>query len=60
LSETTKVRTTLRPDEELEVGPQELTDLRAQGLLLEDSAPQGGDVRRPAEQRVAVANEEGK
>lgn len=36
MSELTKVRTTMRPDEEIEVGPQELLDLKRQGLLVED------------------------
>ncbi len=33
-----KVRTTFRPDEELEVGPAEYLDLKRQGLLVEDEA----------------------
>lgn len=33
------VRTTIQPDTELEVSEQEATDLRRQGLLVEDEAP---------------------
>lgn len=33
------VRTTMRPDEEIEVGDAEYTDLHRQGLLIEDPAP---------------------
>lgn len=33
------VRTTMRPDQEIEVGDAEYTDLQRQGLLLEDPAP---------------------
>ncbi len=36
---TEKVRTTMRPHEELEVSPEEATDLRRQGLLYEEEAP---------------------
>ncbi|MGW5175905.1 hypothetical protein ACWERY_16275 [Streptomyces sp. NPDC004082] len=35
---TRKVRTTMRPDEEIEVGDAEYTDLQRQGLLVEDDA----------------------
>jgi hypothetical protein len=33
------VRTTMRPDQEIEVGDAEYTDLHRQGLLLEDPTP---------------------
>ncbi len=34
------VRTTMRPDQPIEVGDVEYLDLKRQGLLLEDPAPQ--------------------
>lgn len=36
----TKVRTTMHPDKEYDVGPQELLDLQRQGLLLKDPGDQ--------------------
>ena len=33
------VRTTMRPDQEIEVGDAEYTDLHRQGLLIEDPVP---------------------
>lgn len=33
----TKVRTTMHPDKEYDVGPQELMDLQRQGLLVKDA-----------------------
>lgn len=36
---THTVRTTMRPDEEIEVGDAEYTDLHRQGLLIEDPTP---------------------
>lgn len=33
-----KVRTTMRPDEEIEVGRQEYTDLERQGLLAKNKS----------------------
>lgn len=38
MSETTKVRTTIRPDEEIEVGQAEFLDLKRQGLLVDDDS----------------------
>lgn len=35
----TKVRTTMQPDVEIEVGDAEYLDLKRQGLLAEESAP---------------------
>lgn len=35
-SRTRKVRTTIQPDVDLEVGPEEYLDLKRQGLLVED------------------------
>lgn len=35
-TDLTKVRTTIRPDLTIEVGPKELDDLRAMGLLVDD------------------------
>lgn len=40
---TVKVRTTMRPDRELEVSPQEALDLKRQGFLVEEKA-----AKRPA------------
>lgn len=40
MSDLRKVRTTQRPWLELEVGPQEYADLKAQGLLLDDDRNQ--------------------
>jgi hypothetical protein len=34
-----KVRTTMRPDEEIEVSEHEAGELRSQGLLIEDDKP---------------------
>lgn len=33
----TKVRVTMHPDKEYDVGPQELLDLQRQGLVLKDT-----------------------
>lgn len=33
------VRTTMRPDQEIEVGDVEYADLKAQGLLVDEPAP---------------------
>jgi hypothetical protein len=33
------VRTTMRPDEEIEVGDAEYLDLKRQGLLVDDDTP---------------------
>ena len=47
---TVKVRTTMRPDQELEVSPQEALDLKRQGLLAEDQKrAKGGAVHRAGE-----------
>jgi hypothetical protein len=34
-----KVRTTMRPDQEIEVSEHEAGELRSQGLLIEDDKP---------------------
>ncbi|MET8826101.1 hypothetical protein ABZX40_13595 [Streptomyces sp. NPDC004610] len=36
---TRKVRTTMQPDKEIEVGDAEYLDLKRQGLLIEESVP---------------------
>ena len=51
-----KVRTTIRPEEELIVGDAEYTDLRLQGLLVETSATTDEGVRKAAEKQVAERN----
>lgn len=43
---TVKVRTTMRPDRELEVSPQEALDLKRQGLLAEDAKEEATPERR--------------
>lgn len=59
MSDTTKVRTTMRPDEEIEVGAQELADLRAQGLVVDTKATTPAGVRRAAEAQTAPTSEKG-
>jgi hypothetical protein len=44
-----KVRTTMQPDSEIEVGEAEYTDLKRQGLLIETDET-GQPVNTPAEQ----------
>jgi hypothetical protein len=46
--EKRKVRTTMQPDTELEVGEAEYTDLKRQGLLIETDET-GQPVNTPAE-----------
>jgi hypothetical protein len=36
---TRKIRTTMRPDQEIEVGDAEYLDLQRQGLVLDPEAP---------------------
>jgi len=57
-----KVRTTIRPEEELTVGDAEYADLKLQGLLVETSASTDEGIRKAAEKQVAerVAVTEGK
>jgi hypothetical protein len=44
-----KVRTTMRPDEEIEVDEHEAGELRSQGLLIEDDKPPRRDVAKDKE-----------
>jgi hypothetical protein len=44
----TKVRTTMQPDKEIEVGPQEFLDLQRQGLLYEGKAGEARAARKAA------------
>lgn len=53
---TEKVRTTIRPDEEVEVSDEEATDLRAMGLLYEGNATTDeGAVQAVARKQAADA-----
>jgi hypothetical protein len=52
MSDTVKVRTTIQPDQELEVGPQEYADLKGQGLLLNTKATTDEGARRAAVRQV--------
>ena len=47
-SNKTKIRTTIRPDEEIEVGPEELLDLQRQGLVHEGTKTEGRAARKAA------------
>jgi hypothetical protein len=51
-----KIRTTIRPLDELDVSPQEEADLRAQGLLLESSASTDAGLQKAAERKTAADN----
>lgn len=42
-----KVRTTMRPHEEIDVSEEELTDLRRDGLLLDDEDQPSTEETRP-------------
>lgn len=57
-----KIRTTIRPLEELDVSEAEATDLRAQGLLLESTATTADGLYKAAidqhMKRVSGAQEE--
>lgn len=46
------VRTTMRPDQEIDVGDAEYTDLHRQGLLIEDPPPPANP---PAVKKAAVS-----
>lgn len=48
------VRTTMRPDQEIEVGDAEYLDLQRQGLLVNDEPPQP-DAPAPAAPKAAPA-----
>lgn len=45
-----KVRTTMQPDQEIEVTEHEAKELRAQGLLLEDRRPSPSPRPKPADE----------
>lgn len=47
-----KLRTTIRPEEELEVSEEEAADLRAMGLVLETKATTDEGARRAAEKHT--------
>lgn len=46
------VRTTFRPDEEVEMDRREAEDLRRQGLLVEDEKPEETTQEKPAARRA--------
>lgn len=53
------VRTTMRPDEDLEVDEREYQDLKAQGLILADEpAAEPEPTTEPARPRAGRANRE--
>lgn len=47
-----KVRTTIEPEKELDVTENELTDLRAMGLVLDTQAKTDEGARRAAERKT--------
>lgn len=49
-----KIRTTMRPDVEIEVGDAEYLDLKRQGLLVGDTTPLP-DASAPADRKAAPA-----
>lgn len=51
---TVKVRTTVNPDVEIEVGQAEYTDLRRQGLLVDTRATTAAGARRAAARQTGV------
>lgn len=51
MPDTRKVRTTIQPWIELEVTPQEYTELRVQGLLIEEPEPEATEPGRRAVQK---------
>jgi hypothetical protein len=56
--EKTKVRTTMQPDVEIEVGPQELLDLERQGLLRGATEDPAADNPPPVTRRASAARGE--
>lgn len=44
----TKIRTTMQPDKEIEVGPQELLDLERMGLVYQGKAGEARAARKAA------------
>lgn len=52
------VRTTIQPDVELEVSDAEYTDLKRQGLLIEDPAPVAAPAAAPAKSTAAKSSKE--
>lgn len=54
------VRTTMRPDDEIEVSEDEYLDLQRQGLLVDDNpaTPETGAVRTPSRTRAADTQKE--
>ena len=55
-----KVRTTIRPLDELEVDDRELADLTAQGLLLDTKATTEDGILKAAEQQASIPTDEQK
>lgn len=53
------VRTTLRPDEPIEVGEAEALDLKRQGLLAEDPEPPAAPAPVIKKAAMAAATKEG-
>lgn len=50
-----KIRTTFRPDEEIEVSEEEAADLRSYGVVLEHTSATTDDgLRKAAERQVAA------
>jgi hypothetical protein len=49
------VRTTMRPDQEIEVGDAEYVDLSRQGLLAEDPEPPAAPAPTPKKTAISAA-----
>jgi hypothetical protein len=56
---THKIRTTMRPDQEIEVGEAEYRSLKKRGYLYEGSATTDEGARRAVESAQAKAAQEG-
>lgn len=51
----TTIRTTIRPDEEIEVPPEEATDLHRMGLVADTKATTADGARRAVERQQAAS-----
>lgn len=56
---THKIRTTMRPDQEIEVPDADYLDLKRQGLLVEDTAPPAKPAAAPTKAATPATTKEG-
>lgn len=53
-----KIRTTIRPDQELDVDDAEAADLDARGLVLKTTATTEQGLQKAAERQIAASTDE--